>query len=293
MRPGFFLKEAFRSIRRNAVPTLAAAMTVLITTLVLGVFIPFVQSASGKAEEIQNRIELEILVKDKTTKEQVKVLGDQLRDIDHVRSVDFFNKEQNFKRSPLYKGSRKLFKKSPVNASFVLKLEDPEYTDSVIEALEPKDGAKPLSPHIEKVLDREEDRQQIVSATDTIKLLLGGLALLLVISSLLLVSNTIRLSVFARRREVEVMRLVGGTSWFIRWPFIFEGLIVGALGGIGAVALLWVFKLAVVDPLSKSFKFLSSPEALSFSLLALLLLASAMVVSAAGCGLTLRRFLRI
>jgi cell division transport system permease protein len=123
--------------------------------------------------------------------------------------------------------------------------------------------------------------------------LLASLAGLLVLASVLLVANTIRLSIFARRREVEVMRLVGATNWFIRWPFVIEGLLVGFLGGVVAVALLWVAKVTVVDPWSDRFALIAAPDTIQFSLLVIVLLGAATAVSALGSGITLRRFLRV
>jgi len=109
----------------------------------------------------------------------------------------------------------------------------------------------------------------------------------------LLVSNTIRLSLFARRREVEVMKLVGATDWFIRWPFVLEGVFLGALGGVLAVLLLAVGKIALLDPLERDFALLSAPQTVSFAVLGLVLMLAAIGVAAAGSGLSLRRFLRV
>ncbi len=81
---------------------------------------------------------------------------------------------------------------------------------------------------------------------------------LLILASLMLVSNTIRLSIYTRRREVEVMRLVGATRWFIRWPFMIEGVVVGLAGGLVAILILWLGKITIVDPLSSSFEFLAA-----------------------------------
>src|SRR5204862_3199309 len=104
-------------------------------------------------------------------------------------------------------------------------------------------------------------------------------AALLVLASVLLIANTIRLSIFARRREVEVMRLVGATNWFIRWPFVIEGLIVGFLGALVAVVLLWIAKVTVIDPWSDRFALIAAPRTLSFTVLVLVLLGAGMAVS--------------
>jgi cell division transport system permease protein len=110
---------------------------------------------------------------------------------------------------------------------------------------------------------------------------------------MLLVSNTIRLSLFSRRREVEVMKLVGATDWFIRWPFVIEGLFLGALGGICAIGLLALAKIALIDPLAGTVKLISQPAMIDFRLLIVVLMGCAIAVSAAGSGISLRRFLRV
>src|SRR5439155_23184409 len=111
-----------------------------------------------------------------------------------------------------------------------------------------------------------------------------------ILASVLLVSNTIRLSLFARRREVEVMKLVAATGCFMRWPFVLEGVVVGALGGVLAVLLLAVGKIALLDPLERDFALLSAPQTVSFAVLGLVLMLAAIGVAAAGSGLSLRRF---
>jgi cell division transport system permease protein len=126
-----------------------------------------------------------------------------------------------------------------------------------------------------------------------VKLTTLVLSVLLVIASILLIANTIRLSLFARRREVEVMKLVGATDWFIRWPFIIEGVVLGFLGGVLAVLLLLVGKVALVDPLAADFALIAAPNTVSFGLLAAILLLASIAVSAAGSGVSLRRFLRV
>ena len=119
-----------------------------------------------------------------------------------------------------------------------------------------------------------DDTKKILVATRVVKLTTGLLTALLVVASVLLVSNTIRLSLFSRRREVEVMKLVGATDWFIRWPFVIEGIVLGALGGLVAILLLLVGKIALLDPLTQQFSLLAAPDTIHFGLLvAVLLLA--------------------
>ncbi len=296
MKFGFFVKESLRALGRNAVPSIAAAATVLITTLVLGVFIPVVQSATGKTNEIKKQIDVEALLEVDTKKSEALKLRRKILEVPRVNSVVYRSADQNLKSLDLGKDTNELLRKNPLGPSLLIKPDDPKYVSQINATLQPpkkNSTQKPFSPLIDEILDKEDERAKILSATSTIKWLLGILTLVLVIASLLLVANTIRLSIFARRREIEVMRLVGATSWFIRWPFVLEGILVGALGGVSAVFLLWLAKKTVVDPLSKSFAVIAAPETVSFFWLAVALLALAMFVSALGSAMTLRRFLRI
>jgi cell division transport system permease protein len=302
MRVFFFLREALRAMRRNAAPSLAAVATVLITTLVLGVFIPVVRAATAKTNEVRNKIELEVFINDDASRAEVAELGNMIRDIRHVESIDFISKAEALQILKRRLGDKSSITEdlpgNPLPRSYRIKLDDPQNVDVVKGSLEPvgpNGEPRPISPAIQEngIKDREDDTQKILSATSTIKILLASLAGLLVLASVLLVANTIRLSIFARRREVEVMRLVGATNWFIRWPFVIEGLLVGFLGGLVAVALLWLAKVTVVDPWSDRFALIAAPDTIKFSLLVIVLLGAATAVSAIGSGITLRRFLRV
>ena len=131
--------------------------------------------------------------------------------------------------------------------------------------------------------------------TSALKIVLTVMTALLIAASLMLIGNTIRLSIYTRRREVEVMRLVGATRWFIRWPFMIEGVVVGFVGGLVAILILWLGKITIVDPLSSDFSFLAAQNnsTLSFPALVAILFAAAVLVSTIGSGVTLRRFLKV
>jgi cell division transport system permease protein len=300
VRPIFFLREALRALRRNAAPSLAAVATVLITTLVLGVFIPVVRAATAKTNEVRNKIELEVFINDDATKAEVDELGNMIRDIRHVESTQFISKAEALRILKRRLGDKSSITEdlpgNPLPRSYRIKLDDPQNSEVVKSSLAPpgtNGEARPISPAIQDIKNREDQTEKILSATSTIKILLAGLAGLLVLASVLLVANTIRLSIFARRREVEVMRLVGATNWFIRWPFVIEGLLVGFVGGAAAISLLWVVKVTVVDEWSDRFALIAAPDTIRFTLLVIILLGTATAVSAVGSGITLRRFLRV
>jgi cell division transport system permease protein len=300
MKLGFFLKEALRALRRNAAPSLAAFATILITTLVLGVFIPVVRAATAKTNEVRNKIELEVFIHEDATNAETAKLGEQLRAIPHVERTEFVSKAEALRILRGRLGTKSNIVEdlpgNPLPASYRIKLDEPGNVDLVKGSIQPTGASgKPqyINGAIDEVKDREDDTNKILSATSTIKILLAALAALLVLASVLLVANTIRLSVFSRRREVEVMRLVGATNWFIRWPFVIEGVIVGFFGGLVAVALLWFAKVTVVDKLSDRFALVAAPQTIDFTLLVLILMAAAASVSALGSGITLRRFLRV
>ena len=159
----------------------------------------------------------------------------------------------------------------------------------------PNGKPDPISPIVQNIFNRQPAAQQIAQVTSALKIVLSVITALLITASLLLVGNTIRLSIYTRRREVEVMRLVGATRWFIRWPFMIEGVLVGFTGGLVAILILWLGKITIVDPLSKTFSFLAAQNnsSLSFPLLIGILFGAAVLVSAIGSGVTLRRFLKV
>jgi cell division transport system permease protein len=296
---GFFLRESLRALKRNAVPSFAAMATVLVTVLILGVFIPVVQATTGAANEVRGRVIANVyLVRDADEKDVARVRNLLENDTPHVARVEFISKDQAYeeqrRKNPEYYGELGDF--NPLPHTFRLTPDDPDNITRVRNALSPvgPGGERTVTDSaIDEVTNREEDTQKILSVTRAVKLTTALLAGLLMIASVLLIANTIRLSLFARRREVEVMKLVGATDWFIRWPFVMEGMLVGALGGLLAVLVLAVFKIAVVDPLAAEYALIAAPETMSFPLLVALLLAAAIAVSAAGSGLSLRRFLRV
>jgi cell division transport system permease protein len=297
----FFLQEAIRALRRNAAPSLAAVVTTVVTVILLGVLIPIFQTTQAKSSEIRSELNVQFGLYDDATPAEVKALQGKLEAIPHVAAVTFISKSEALAtlRSELKdKSIVEQLNSNPLPASLEVKGDDAANLPGIKEAVIPTgpDGKpQPISPIISNSFDRQQASQKIEQVTSALKIVLTVMTALLIAASLMLVGNTIRLSIYTRRREVEVMRLVGATRWFIRWPFMIEGVVVGFVGGLVAILILWLGKITVVDPLSDSFSFLAAQNnsTLSFPLLVAILFAAAVLVSTIGSGITLRRFLKV
>ncbi|MEX2024940.1 MAG: permease-like cell division protein FtsX [Thermoleophilaceae bacterium] len=298
---GFFLKEAVRGLSRNSAPALAAMLTVLLTALVLGVFIPIVQATTGTANEVRDRVVVNVYVADDATEAERRQLAKALHATANVKSVEFVSKEEGLaearrKNPDAFDEGTKLLGANPLPDLYRVVPENPDEVATIVDRLMPvgADGrAAPSLAAIDEVRNKEEDTEKILSATGLVKILTAGLTVLLVLASIALVANTLRLSIFSRRREVEVMKLVGATNWFIRWPFVIEGVMVGFMGGVLAVLMLTIAKETFIDPLEDRFALLAAPETIDFPMLIVVLLVACVAVSAIGSAITMRRFLRV
>ena len=300
----FFIREGLRALRRSAAPSLAAIVTVAVTVLLLGVLIPVLQTTNGKTNEVRDQVGLRIFLTDASTQPDIDALQAKLEAIPHVKQVEFVSKDQALQilSDRLKQENREDIvaqlpgAHNPLPPSFNVTPDDLSNLSGVRAAITPPGATgqpTPISPIIDDISDSRDDANKISGATTAIRWVLAVVSGLLLIASLLLVGNTIRLSIYARRREVEVMRLVGATNWFIRWPFMVEGLVCGLLGAAIAIGFLFLGKTVIVDPLANNFNLINSGDTIGFANLALVLLCVAMAVSAMGSGMTLRRFLRI
>ncbi len=292
MKLGFFLKEALRATRRNAAPSFAALATVLVTLLVLGVFIPIVQATKGAANSVRSRVLVDVYMKSSATSSDEGRVRRELLAVAHVKSIQFESKQQAYaQQSKLDPGAYALLGSNPLPDTFHVIPDDPGNVLAIHAALAPGGGT--IDPTIQTVSNKKDDTKKILEVTNLVTITAAVLTVLLTLASVLLIANTIRLSLYSRRREVEVMKLVGATDWFIRWPFVIEGIVVGALGAVLAILILAVTKIALLDPLAGNWTLIAAPRTIAFGPLLAVLLAAGVGVSALGSGLSLRRFLRV
>jgi cell division transport system permease protein len=290
MRTKLFVGEAIRSIGANISTTVAATMTVLIGMFLLGLFIALFSWVNSWTDHVREDVQVRVFVLDEADKTQVNAIHSTLAGFPETGKIVFVSKEQalaDMKKK--FPDLTENLASNPLPRTFEVTPKNANQVGALAARLDP------LPPGVEGIDYAEKKTERIVSVTNVIKyiFLLGSVILLA--ASTILIANTIRLSIFSRRREIEVMKLVGASNWFVRGPFMLEGLICGLLGAIAAVVLLLLakeFALPIIEGRSDAFSE-DGVNALAFPLVALILVGISLLVGAAGSGITLRRFLRI
>ena len=296
----FFVTEALRSLKNNFSTTLAAVVTVLIVLYLFGVGAALGSYIFNYTEKVKNDVTIKVWLADEATDAQKSALNERLRTDRRLdaTSLRFVSKAQALEeaRKRFSKETLKLLVGNPFQARFEVKAKDPSKSAQAAASIAGMPGLLPPAKDLPNPDYGSETADKVLGTAKVIEGVLAAIALVLGIAAVLLIGNTIRLSIFSRRREVEVMKLVGATNWFVRWPFMLEGMICGLLGAIGAVGVL-IGSFAV---LKSAFENTTNTAAANSGVgsmpmwqLALLLLLAGIGLGAAGSGVTMRKFLRV
>ena len=287
----YFISDALKSIKRNRTISIAAMITVLITFFVFGTFILVALNFNKSIEDVASKVELKVYLEDEIRLIEQNEIKLKLQEQPGVKEVIYESKDEafnNFQESlannpGLLQGYT--LKNNPLPSSFIVKLENPEAAAAIAESVEGMVG-------IEDVSSQQDLIDTITRFIDGIQVLGIGLFILFVGVSIFLITNTIKLTVYSRRREVGIMKFVGATDWFIRWPFIIEGVIIGAIGSLASSILLFFAYKAVVSAIVTNMFYVSLvPVTFVLSTLIWVFLAGGMVVGAIGSFAALRKFL--
>jgi cell division transport system permease protein len=314
-RARLLISESWLSIRQNLSTTVAATTTVLIAIGLLGLFLALGTWVLSYSNHLQQQLVvkvnfcnpagMKICTRDTTPAEE-QAVHRALSRIDHVSHITFIPKAKALtiakKENPdLFPPGVPLLA-NPFPDQYLVTLTSPSYTPIVGKAI-----CKAHYPGVAPCPKPSDSRnygntggavwgsaftQDVLSLGQTIWIVFLVAVILLVVASTLLIANTIRLSIFSRRREIEVMKLVGATNWFIRGPFMLEGLLCGLFGSLLAVVLLVLGKTFVPAAIEGYFK-APGVSAMPFTLNALCLVVAGLLLGAAGSGLTIRRFLQV
>jgi cell division transport system permease protein len=292
-----FVQEAFRSVTSNVSTAIAATMTVLIGMFLLGLFIALGTWVMSYTSDVKRQLvvnvyfctQLDVACDKEATTAQIDAVHNKIVAIPEVKSVEFISKDEAYeiekKRHP------ELLENvvgNPLPASFKVIPKRGEDVGKIAAALDP------LPTGVGKVNYGKKTADRVLKVAKVIGAIFIFGSLILIVASIILIANTIRLSIYSRRREIEVMKLVGATNWFVRGPFILEGLLTGFIGAIVAIFLLVLAK-EVALPAIIEHSTLTNDEvhALAFPLIALILIGTSLVIGAVGSGITLRRFLKV
>jgi len=281
--------EAWRSITASMSTTIAASMTVLVAMVVLGTTIGLGTWLLSYSNHIKKQLEIKVYFKDSRTPAQINAVRSRFYPTTNplVKSIDFVSKTEALKimrrqQPEFFKGGLAY---NPLPDAYVI---TPKHADDLSQL---RDELRPLPPGVQSVNDGGKTSRQVLRVGGVISVVCLIGVILLLIASTLLIANTIRLSIFSRRREIEVMKLVGATNWFVRGPFMLEGLICGLIGSLSAIVLLVIGKAVVLPLIHLTHS--KDAHAMAFELNALILIGIGLALGVSGTGLTLRRFLRI
>lgn len=288
----YFVKEAVKSIRRNGLMTIASISTVALSLFILGIFTCGVVNLDNLASNLESQVEVSVYLQDNLTTPEIMDVGKKLKVMPGLTKMEFVSKQEALQRFEQRLGDQKdmlqaLDGNNPLPNAYVLTFETPEQV---------KDTAATVTKFkgVDSVHYGQDVVEQIFKITQIIRI--GGIILIvfLACATLFIISNTIRLTVFARRKEIAIMKYVGATNGFIRWPFLLEGVILGFIGAAIASACVWEFYLFVTGEVQNSLAFLPIvPIVPFFYKLAGGLFAVGILVGAVGSAISIKQYMKV
>lgn len=289
---GYFLSQALISMVRNSWMTIASVGTVGVAMLIFGGFMLIASNLSNLAVGLESQVEMSVYLQDEMSPEDINAIGARISTISGVASLNFVSKDDALVRLQEWYGADSGFLAgleldNPLRDSYEVRTHNPQDVLTIAPVIEGFDG-------VAEVIYGRSMVERLFALTRIVRLVAVGLMVGLASAALFIIANTIRITVFARRREIGIMKFVGATDWFIRWPFIMEGVLLGLIGSLmSAVLLSWLYRLAVTNmQISLPFLPLVAPTALLGQMF-LMLLGLGIGIGVLGSVLSLRRFLRV
>ena len=288
----YFIKETYKSIRRNGFMSFASISTVAVSLLVLGMFLMIFLNTNNLAQYLENQVQISVYMQDSATDKELASVKDKLTKMPGVVKVTQVSKQEALERFRKRLGDQdqllnSLGKENPFPNSFEVQVDNPER----IKVLTPQIGQL---NKVETAKFGQEVVEHLFQLTRILRF--GGILLVvfLAMATLFIISNTIRLTVFARRKEVIIMKYVGATDWFIRWPFILEGMTLGFFGAVVAFILINSIYSGLLTRIHATLAFLPLlPTSPLLFYVDLFLLVAGTGIGALGSYISLRKFLRV
>ena len=288
----YFIQEVFHSLRRNNWRTFASIGTVAVSLFVLGVFLILVLNMNRLAGMLESQVQISVYLEDHLTDREKRQIGYDIESLQGIDSVTYVDRETAKERLKERLGDQKylldaLSEDNPLPDAFEVTVTTPSVVESAAGAIAAMQGVEEAK-YGQDVVEHLFDITRLMRIFGFVLMgLLGG-------ATLFIISNTIRLTVFARRKEIAIMKYVGATDWFIRWPFLLEGIVLGCIGGFIAAVALRSFYAAMAAKIYSTLAFFPlMPQYPFMNYVTLAILLAGIVIGAIGSVISLKRFLRV
>ena len=288
----YFIQEVFRSLRRNNWMSFASIGTVAVSLFVLGVFLLLVLNMNRMASTLESQVQISVYLEDGLKEADRKDIATDIEALQGIESITYVDKDEAKTRLEERLGDQKylldaLGDKNPLPDSFEVVVKSPDLVETAATAIARMDG-------VEEAKYGQDVIEHLFAITRLIRVFGLVLMALLAGATLFIISNTIRLTVFARRKEIAIMKYVGATDWFIRWPFLMEGMVLGFVGGIIAAIALRSFYAAMAAKITDTLTFFPlMPQYPAMNYITVALLLAGMAIGALGSAVSLKRFLKV
>lgn len=288
-----FFSDAFKSLTRNKTITITSIITVTATLFIFGVFVMVAKTVNTGVNIVEDKVEIKVFLDDEVKSEDKELILGTINKVDGVQEIKYETKKQALDayREQLGEDNTLLSgftdESNPFPNSYIVSVDKPEAVLSI------EDEVKDLSG-VEDIVNETEAVKTIVKISNLIEKIGLGIFVLLAIVSLFLVSNTIKLTVYSRRREIGIMKFVGATDWFIRLPFIIEGIFMGIIGAVLSIGVLYSSYRFVYLGISQNLNFVGFENPMYIlNVLSWQFIIAGIVIGAGGSFIALRRFLDV
>ena len=288
----YFIQEVLRSLKRNNWMSFASIGTVAVSLFVLGVFLILVLNMNRMASTLESQVQISVYLQDDLKKQARIDLQSDIEKMQGIDTVKYVDKDEAKERLSERLGDQKylldaLGDKNPLPDAFEVTVRTPEMVETAAKAIERMDG-------VESAKYGQDVVEHLFDITRLMRIFGLVLMLLLAGATIFIISNTIRLTVFARRKEIAIMKYVGATDWFIRWPFLMEGIVLGCIGGILSAIALRSFYAAMAAKIYSTLAFFPlMPQYPFMNYVTVAIVLSGMVIGAIGSAFSLKRFLEV
>ena len=294
-RLGYLIGEGLSNVFKNKKSTVASIVIMCATMIIFGLFLIIGENVNHFVDNLKLQQGFQVFMKEDATQEEMDKVKEDIRALDGISTIEFVSKEQglNTMKEKLKdeKGVLDGFNVQKIKASYIVKVTDLERSKTIQSEVEKIDN-------VVKITNSNETAMKLISIAKVIRIATGIILLLLIIISTFIISNTIKLTVHSRRKEISIMKYVGATNSFIRWPFLVEGIIIGVVAGAISVGIIGLAYTYIVGQISgTSFFEIANIKFIEFSsmseLLILVYLGLGIGVGAIGSTISMKKYLEV